>query len=75
MTDSDKNQIEKTDFAGKKVKVLGETFDSGSPECVGCGKDLGWRSHFKTREEKIKYLKAAERYWYNKEWFGSERRK
>ncbi len=28
-----------------------------------------------TRQEKLKYLETGERYWYSKEWFGSEKRK
>lgn len=69
------NEVEKKDFKGKKVKVLAETYEPGHPECVGCGEDTGWRSHMATREEKIKYLKNAERYWYSKDWYGSEKRK
>ncbi|MFC1669714.1 hypothetical protein ACFL20_04925 [Spirochaetota bacterium] len=67
--------VEKKDFTGKKVKVLDETYEPGIPERVGCGEDLGWRGIMVTREDKIKYLKSAERYWYSDDWYGSERRK
>ncbi|MFH1002931.1 MAG: hypothetical protein V1780_02170 [Chloroflexota bacterium] len=55
-----------------KPAVLGPTFEKGKPE----GKELGkWRYKLPSREEKIRYLKTAERYWYSQDWFGSERRK
>ena len=68
-------EVEKKDFNGKKVKVLDETYEDGVPECVGCGQGKGWRSHLQTREQKIMYLKTAERYWYSNDWYGSEKRK
>jgi len=55
-----------------KVEVLGATFEEGKPE----GEELGrWRQKLDSREEKLKYLQTGERYWYGKEWFGSEKRK
>ena len=56
-----------------KVEVLGATFEEGKPE-VG-GEEGKWRQKLGSREEKMKYLQTAERYWYGKEWFGSEKRK
>ncbi len=57
---------------GGKVEVLGATFEEGKPE----GEDMGkWRPRLRNREEKLKYLQTGERYWYGKEWFGSEKRK
>ena len=54
------------------MKVLGTTFEAGKPE----GEEMGrWRQKLGSREEKLKYLENAERYWYGKERFGSERRK
>ena len=56
----------------KKVEVLGATFEEGKPE----GEEMGtWRRKLESREEKLKYLETGERYWYGKEWFGSEKRK
>ena len=56
----------------EKVEVLGATFEKGTPDA----KELGrWRQKLESREDKIKYLQTAERYWYGKEWFGSEKRK
>jgi hypothetical protein len=66
-------EVEKKGAPGRKeVEVLGATFEKGKPE----GKEMGqWRQKLSTREEKLKYLENAERYWYGKEWFGSEKRK
>ena len=61
---------EKTSFDGKKVRVLGPTFEKGQPDKPG-----NWREKLKNREEKLNYLKTGERYWFNTEWFGSEKRK
>ena len=65
-------KIEKKSAPGRgEVEVLGSTFEEGKPE----GDDLGkWRQKLETREEKLKYLQEGERYWYGKEWYGSEKR-
>ncbi len=68
-----KYEIEEKSAPGRdKVKVLGPTFEEGKPEGEEQGK---WRKKLETREEKLKYLETAERYWYGKEWYGSEKRK
>jgi len=66
-------KIEKTKAPGREeVEVLGGTFEEGSPE----GEELGkWRRKLDSREDKLKYLRNGERYWYSEEWFGSEKRK
>jgi hypothetical protein len=61
---------EKVAFDGKKVKVLGPTFDEGKPEVP-----IIWRQKMRNRNEMLAYLKTRERYWFNEEWFGSEKRK
>jgi hypothetical protein len=61
---------EKVSFDGKKVKVLGPTFDEGKPETP-----INWRQKLRNREEMLAYLKTGERYWFSEEWFGSEKRK
>jgi len=68
----DYKTIEKKDFTGKSVPVLGETYEPGSPETRGVGEDAGWRRHLAGREEMLRYLKNGERYWYSAEWYGSE---
>ncbi|MDH5695463.1 MAG: hypothetical protein OEZ00_02480 [Dehalococcoidia bacterium] len=66
-------KIEKKKAPGRKeVEVLGATFEEGKPE----GEDMGkWRQKLASREEKLKYLQSGERYWYGKDWYGSEKRK
>ncbi|MGB2799595.1 MAG: hypothetical protein WBC55_09890 [Dehalococcoidia bacterium] len=57
---------------GKEVELLGETYEEGAPE----GEELGrWRQKLGTRADKLKYLETGERYWFSKDWFGSEKRK
>ncbi|MBI4296733.1 MAG: hypothetical protein HY667_06420 [Chloroflexi bacterium] len=66
-------KYEKKQAPGRgEVTVLGETYEEGKPE----GQQNGlWRHKASSREEKLKYLKNAERYWFGKDWFGSEKRK
>ncbi|HUV56191.1 MAG TPA: hypothetical protein VMV84_03055 [Dehalococcoidales bacterium] len=66
-------KVEEKSAPGRdKVEVLGATYETGKPE----GEDLGkWRQKLSNREEKLKYLQTGERYWYGKDWFGSEKRK
>ena len=66
-------KIEEKSAPGRdKVEVLGATFEEGKPE----GEEMGkWRQKLEGREEKLKYLENGERYWFGKDWFGSEKRK
>jgi len=66
-------KIERKKAPGREeVEVLGATFEEGKPE----GEELGkWRQKLGSREEKLKYLRSGERYWYSRDWYGSERRK
>lgn len=61
---------EKEDSEGRKVKVLGPTYEPGKPE-----ERDDWRAKLKTRDDMVGYLKTALRYWYSTEWYGSEKRK
>ena len=66
-------QVEEKSAPGReKVEVLGETFEKGKPEGEESGK---WRNKLESRKDKLKYLQTGERYWYEKEGFGSEKRK
>ena len=66
-------KVEEKSAPGRdKVEVLGATFEKGKPEDGGMGK---WRQKLESREEKLKYLQSGERYWYSKDWYGSEKRK
>jgi hypothetical protein len=61
---------EKEGFDGKKVKVLGPTYEPGKPEGAA-----NWEEKLQTEDDRLGYLRTALRYWYSKDWFGSERRK
>ncbi len=66
-------KVEKKKAPGREeVEVLGETFEEGKPEDNDLGK---WRQKVASRADKLKYLENGERYWYGKEWYGSEKRK
>ena len=66
-------QIEEKSAPGReKVEVLGKTFEKGKPEDKEAGK---WRQKLESRTDKLRYLESGERYWYGKDWFGSEKRK
>ena len=66
-------KIEKKSAPGRgEVEVLGATFEEGKPEGEKAGR---WRQKLESREEKLRYLESGERYWYGKEWYGSEKRK
>jgi hypothetical protein len=66
-------KIKKTKAPGRdEVEVLGETYEEGRPEGEEAGR---WRQKLASREEKLKYLRSGERYWFSEEWFGSEKRK
>lgn len=68
-----KYEIEQKSAPGReKVEVLGATYEEGKPEGELMGR---WRQKLESREERLKYLRTGERYWYSKEWFGSEKRK
>lgn len=68
-------EVQKEDFTGKKVKVLDTTYEPGNPVTLGVGDNPGWRKNLQTREQMLKYLKSGERYWYSKEWYGSEKKR
>lgn len=55
---------------GKKEGVLGKTYEPGKPS-----QPSDWRKKLNSREEILKFLRTAERYWYSRDWFGSEKRK
>jgi hypothetical protein len=55
-----------------KMDILAETYEAGEPEGEEAGR---WRQKLADRNEKLKYLKTGERYWYSDDWFGSEKRK
>jgi hypothetical protein len=65
-----KKKIEQWD--GKEVEILAETYEEGQPQV---GDPVQWRKKLRNRQEMLKYLETGERYWFSKDWYGSERRK
>ena len=66
-------QFEMKKAPGRKaVEVLGATYEKGKPEGEYAGR---WRQKLESREDKLKYLRNGERYWYSDDWYGSEKRK
>ncbi len=61
---------EKENFEGKKVKVLGPTYEPGKPEAAE-----DWKEKLQSEQDRLGYLRTALRYWYSTDWFGSEKRK
>ena len=66
----DEPMEEKESYTGQKVKVLGPTYEPGKPD-----QPFRWREKLKGREDRLRYLQNAERYWFSKDWYGSEKRK
>ncbi len=64
------NLEEKSLPSGQKIRVIGPEYDPGVPEAPH-----RWRGKIQGRQEMLKYLQNGERYWYSKEWYGSEKRK
>jgi hypothetical protein len=67
---------EKERFDGQKVQILLPTYATGSDE-----DRYPWRKNIdavnvgEQSHPVMRYLTSAERYFYSKEWFGSEKRK
>ena len=53
---SEQQLEEKTSFDGKKVQVIGPTYEKGKPECAA-----NWREKLKCREDMLAYLKVMVR--------------
>ncbi len=66
----DYRKEDKEDLGEEKIKVLAENFDEGKLYTR-----YDWTAKLVTKEDKIKYLKTALRYWYSNEWYGSEKPK
>jgi len=61
--------VDAKDCAGKKVKMIQESFDPGQAEGKG-----DWREKIDDRDEMLQHVKTDLHYWYS-EGFGSEKRK
>ena len=66
----DNQHDEKENLNREKVKTSVADIEESRPED---GQD--WKAKLATREEKLRYIKTALRYWYSKDWYGSEKRK
>jgi hypothetical protein len=53
----------------EKGEVVGPSYEPGKPT-----EPIRWRQKLRNRDEMLKYIQSAERYWYGQS-FGSERRK
>jgi hypothetical protein len=55
----------------EQPKLVGaETYEPGKPRGPH-----NWRTKLNSRAEMLKYLQTGERYWYSREWYGSEKRR
>lgn len=61
---------EKELFSGERMKVIGPDYEPGIPE-----QPHQWRKKIPRRQDMLKYLQSGERYWFSKDWYGSEKRK
>ncbi|MGC8604355.1 MAG: hypothetical protein ACP5VS_11810 [Desulfomonilaceae bacterium] len=67
---------EKERFDGQKVKILMPDYVAGSDEDrYQWRKNITYVNMDQDKDPIKKYLTTAERYFYSKEWFGSEKRK
>ncbi len=55
---------------GKVVEILDAQVAPGKPEAPD-----NWRAKLGDRKNMMRYLQSGERYWYSKDWYGSEKRK
>ena len=71
---ADYEMLEKEGLDGKKVKILGPSYEEGVADN---GTTYQWKKNLADREQFMKYVQESERYWYmdNDKWFGSEKRK
>jgi len=71
---ADVEMVEKEGLGGKKVKIIGPSYEEGS---LPNGTTYNWKRNAGDRERYMKYLQQSERYWYQEQdqWFGSEKRK
>jgi hypothetical protein len=66
------NEITKTRAPNREeVEILGATYEEGTPQGEAMGK---WNHKFSSRSENLKYLENGQRYFFSKDWFGSEKR-
>jgi hypothetical protein len=70
------NYEEKERFDGQKVKILLPTYAEGTDQdSYQWRKNINFVNIGEASSPVKKYLTTAERYFYSKDWFGSEKRK
>lgn len=60
----------KTSWNGEEVEILTVDYEPGRP-----AQPERWNARLRTRKAMLNYIESAERYWSDKEGFGSEKRK
>jgi len=65
-----KTTVTMESWTGEKVEVLGADYEAGKPDQI-----LRWEDKLGDRKQRLAYVETADRYWYAKEGFGSEKRK
>lgn len=68
----DCRNVAKKNFKGETVEILDATYEEGKPTGEGVGQ---WQHKLGSRKDILYYLQTGERYWFGKNWFGSEKRK
>ena len=58
------------DRGGDPIETLDAQVLPGKPDAPD-----RWRAKLGDRRTMIRYLETGERYWYSKDWYGSEKRK
>jgi len=67
---TEKKELRRSRHLGD-CEILVPSYESGGAGDASVGR---WRAKLRSRQEMIQYLKTAERYWFDSDWFGSERR-
>ncbi len=63
-------RVKRKNFKGEEVEIHGGVYEEGLPT-----QPDNWIRKLRNREEMLRYIRTAERYWYSEDWFGSEKRK
>ena len=70
MSSKEPKTEKKEAWTGETVEVLTGEYEEGKPDKIE-----NWVAKMGTREQKLRYLQTAERYWYDDASYGSEKRK
>ncbi len=71
MSDEKTTDATAVEGAERARRTIGEeTYEPGPPTGP-----QNWRNKLRDRDEMLRYLETGERYWFNDEWYGSEKRR